>query len=84
MNSSDEFLTVEELAVRLRVKPSWVYGHADSLGAYRLGKYLRFDWGRVRERLSQVSARTDDVGGRSPTTFRNTNKIAGLKRTWNT
>jgi hypothetical protein len=25
--------------------------HADPLGAYRLGKYLHFDWKRVIERL---------------------------------
>lgn len=44
-------LTVDELAARLRVKPSWVYTHADDLGGYRLGKYLRFSWARVIERL---------------------------------
>jgi hypothetical protein len=48
----DQILTVPELAQRLRVAPSWVYGHAGPLGAYRLGKYLRFDWKRVLERLS--------------------------------
>lgn len=48
----NQVLTVPELAHRLRVAPSWVYAHADALGAYRLGKYLRFDWNRVLERLS--------------------------------
>jgi excisionase family DNA binding protein len=48
-------LTVEELADRLRVKPSWVYRHATSLGAYRLGKYLRFSWDRVLARLDELS-----------------------------
>ena len=48
---NDEILTVQEVAVRLRVKPSWVYAHADELGAYRLHKYLRFSWTRVLERL---------------------------------
>jgi len=47
----DEILTVPEVAVRLRVKPSWVYAHADDLGAYRLHKYLRFSWTRVLEHL---------------------------------
>ena len=47
----DEILTVPEVAVRLRVKPSWVYAHADDLGAYRLHKYLRFAWSRVLERI---------------------------------
>ncbi len=51
-NSPEEILTVREVAERLRVAASWVYGHADLLGAYRLGKYLRFDWKRVLERLS--------------------------------
>jgi hypothetical protein len=35
-------LTVGELANALRVKTSWVYVHADELGALRIGKYLRF------------------------------------------
>ncbi len=42
-----DLLTVSEVALRLRVKASWVYAHADDLGAYRLGKYLRFSWERV-------------------------------------
>lgn len=49
---ADEILTVPELANRLRMKPSWIYGHADELGAYRLGKYLRFSWPRVLSRLN--------------------------------
>jgi len=44
-------LTVPEIAERLRVGRRWVYEHADQLGAYRAGKYLRFDWDRVTERL---------------------------------
>lgn len=48
-------LTVDELAARLRVKPSWVYTHADDLGGYRLGKYLRFSWARVIERLEHAT-----------------------------
>ena len=51
----DEILTVPEIALRLRVKASWVYMHADALGAYRLGKYLRFSWHRVQLRLDQNS-----------------------------
>jgi hypothetical protein len=47
----DEILTVPEVAERLRVKPSWVYGHVGLLGGYRLGKYLRFSWKRVITRL---------------------------------
>jgi len=55
MNAIDhEFLTVEEVAERLQVKPSWVYSHAADLGVTRLGKYLRFYWPRVLECLGNV------------------------------
>ena len=47
---AETFLTASEVAARLEVKPSWVYRHADDLGASRLGKYLRFSWVRVLER----------------------------------
>ncbi len=46
-------MTVEDLATRLRVPRSWVYSHSEVLGAYKLGKYVRFDWERVRERLTK-------------------------------
>jgi hypothetical protein len=45
-------LTVEELAARLKVPDSWIYSHADQLGVFRAGKYLRFSWTRVIERLN--------------------------------
>ena len=48
------FLTVKEVAVRLCVSCNWVYSHADALGAYHLGKYLRFSWSRVLERLESL------------------------------
>jgi predicted DNA-binding transcriptional regulator AlpA len=48
-----QLLTVEEVAVRLGVSRNWVYGHSSELGVYRLGKYLRFSWPRVLERLGQ-------------------------------
>ena len=47
------FLTVDEVAVRLCVSRNWVYNHAGEIGAYRLGKYLRFSWPRVLERLGR-------------------------------
>lgn len=50
----DEILTVEQVANRLQLKTSWVYAHADELGAYRAGKYLRFRWHRVLERLERA------------------------------
>ncbi len=46
-------LTVDEVAVRLCVSRNWVYNHASAIGAYRLGKYLRFSWPRVLERLGR-------------------------------
>jgi hypothetical protein len=49
--TNDSFMTIEEVAAKLRVKKSWVYTHADDLGGYRLGKYLRFSWPRVLECL---------------------------------
>ena len=51
--SSAELLTVAEVAARLRVKSSWVYEHADDLRVLRVGKYLRFRWALVLERLEQ-------------------------------
>jgi hypothetical protein len=50
-------LTVPELANRLRVKASWIYCHVDELGAIRLGKYLRFSWATVMNRLAEASDR---------------------------
>ena len=47
-----ELLTVEEVAAKLRVPRSWVHSHADDLGVIRAGKYLRFDWLIVRDRLA--------------------------------
>jgi hypothetical protein len=52
-----DLLTVPELASRLRVKASWIYCHADELGALRLGKYLRFSWTRVMNHLAEASNR---------------------------
>jgi hypothetical protein len=57
----DEILVVEEVAARLRVKPSWVYSHSDKLGAFRLGKYLRFSWSEVLTRMANP-APTGHVG----------------------
>lgn len=60
--NSDNIMTVQELAVQLRVKPSWIYRHADYLGAYRLGKYLRFSWNRVLGRLDELSTVRSTLG----------------------
>ena len=53
MIEKPELLTVEEVATRLKLKVSWVYGHAEDLGVYHLGKYLRFSWPRVLECLDR-------------------------------
>jgi hypothetical protein len=54
IQADDEMLLPAELAARLRVKTSWVYRHADQLGVYRVGKYLRFRWDTVLERLQSM------------------------------
>jgi hypothetical protein len=51
--TDDQLLTVDEVATRLSVSRNWVYNHADAIGGYRLGKYLRFSWLRVLERLGR-------------------------------
>jgi hypothetical protein len=53
MKREEQLLTVDEVATRLSVSRNWVYNHADAIGGYRLGKYLRFSWPRVLERLGQ-------------------------------
>ncbi len=60
--STQELLTVEDLATRLRVPRSWVYSHSKDLGAYRLGKYLRFSWARVLERLEHLATVNHQLG----------------------
>jgi excisionase family DNA binding protein len=50
-----DLMTVEEVAARLKLKRSWVYTHADELGVFRCGKYLRFSWPRVLEFLERKS-----------------------------
>ncbi len=58
----DRYLTVDEIAERLRVPKSWIYMMAaprrkDKMPSLRAGKYLRFQWDEVerwlRERLGQ-------------------------------
>lgn len=52
-------MTVDEVAAKLRVKKSWIYAHYNQLGAYRLGKYLRFSWSRVLQSLDQINKSSD-------------------------
>lgn len=56
MNPEQTLLTPQELAQRLQVTPGWVYRHARRLGAYHIGKYLRFSWVRVLEALDSEAS----------------------------
>jgi hypothetical protein len=49
-----KLLTVYEIAERLQVQPSWIYRHSQALGAFKVGKYLRFRWSRVLENLEKL------------------------------
>ena len=60
--STQDLLTVEDLATKLRVPPSWVYSHSKDLGAYKLGKYLRFSWARVLGRLEHLATVNPRLG----------------------
>jgi len=65
---TQQLLTVSEIADRLQVQPSWVYTHADALGAIRIGKYLRFEWeltiARIRERVADLGPPPNDPDGK--------------------
>jgi excisionase family DNA binding protein len=57
----EDILTPEELAARLKVPKSWVYEktrfrnwvRGDPLPSLRLGRYIRFDWTKVVEWLTE-------------------------------
>src|SRR2546430_7292471 len=51
-----QFLTVQEVASRLGVSRNWVYNHAETLGAYHLGKYLRSE-----EHTSELQSQSNIV-----------------------
>jgi excisionase family DNA binding protein len=56
--TSTELLTVQELAVRLRVPESWVRARTrsrtlDRLPVVRLGRYTRFRWSAVETWLRE-------------------------------
>lgn len=61
MTEKSELLTLEEMAVRLRVQQSWLYRQTkkrglDSIPRVKVGKYLRFNevdvmaWLKSRQR----------------------------------
>jgi excisionase family DNA binding protein len=49
----DDIITTEEVAKRLKVRPSCIYeflrrrGESNCIPAYKLGKYLMFRWSEV-------------------------------------
>lgn len=49
--SSEELITVEELAKRLNVPISWVYQRTrlgqEAIPHVKMGKYVRFNWHQV-------------------------------------
>lgn len=49
--TDEAFLTVKDVADRLKVPPSWIYdrvrGQLDPLPHYKIGKYVRFKWSEV-------------------------------------
>jgi excisionase family DNA binding protein len=52
------FLTVDELAAKLKVPKSWIYARTreTGLGAMpriKIGKYLRFEWDQIHQWLRQ-------------------------------
>lgn len=54
----DTFLTVGELAGRLKVPTSWIYSRTresgpNSIPRIKIGKYLRFNWPEVRDWLME-------------------------------
>ena len=68
-----------EVARHLRVHESWVYAHADELGAIRLGDgekaRLRFDL----ERVARAIGVTEERGGRGPGRPRGHGLPAGVR-----
>lgn len=56
---NDELLTVQELAIALKVKDSWVYGETRKTGPgsiprLRVGKYIRFNLQKVLDWLKEI------------------------------
>jgi hypothetical protein len=62
-SAPQELLTIDEVALRPRVRPSWIYRHATDLGAIKLGKYLRFSWIRTLQHLDKDDTKTTVISG---------------------
>ena len=50
--SNVDLLTVDEVALILRVQKSWVYAHVSDLPTIRLGRYVRFKASDIQEFLA--------------------------------
>lgn len=50
--SDVDLLTVDEVALILRVQKSWVYAHLSDLPTIRLGRYVRFKASEIQEFLA--------------------------------
>ena len=62
------YLTVEEVAERLKVSVSWVYKHKHLLGAVRLGERLwRFSEHELTARLAANAAPSAQAAGNAGT-----------------
>jgi len=54
VTGNDQLVTIEQMAAILQVKPSWIYFRtmrtgANSIPRMKIGKYLRFDPGKVMQ-----------------------------------
>lgn len=57
----NNLLSVDELSEKLNVPKSWVYARTRQTGPgviprTRLGKYVRFDWEKVKEWIERQNA----------------------------
>ena len=61
----ESFLTIDELAEKLKVKKSWIYSRSMQTGPgaiprLKIGKYLRFDFREVMSWLRKQNERALD------------------------
>lgn len=59
MAEYSEWLTIKEIAGRMKVSPDTVYKYWRDLGGFKVGGVIRFDWERTRERLFAQPARNE-------------------------
>ena len=58
MDTTDELMTVEDLAAWLRKPRSWIYNRIDDLGIpyFKIGNHIRFKLSEVERWLDQQRA----------------------------